>query len=773
MNTHNRTRAALTLAAVAMAAFSLITAPAKAAISYTEAFDGTGGALNGKTPTTGGGTWSANSIATNNGVLTANAGSAILPFTPVVNQTYTLSIDLNYIPTGDGWIALGFSSSAAVTAPNAGSTADRFSNANVPGYAWVLYTEDDFISAFEGSRTAGSDPIVNYPSTNGPHTLSIILNTTGDGTKFTADFLLDGVSMLSGGPTQINFPVSTIKSAGFSQYGSGAVTGSTVDNFSLSSVQTAPDVNIETPDMITWSGEPVILDATVVNNDDGNPQAALTMNWSTNAPAGYTVNFAPGANVVDPTVTITKDANTGDATVVTVTLAVNNVGSTNPDVTDTMTIDVYDDACKAAIGKDLASGQPAYISGNCIADLGDLVEMAAAWLVDYTLTAPQELAVGTAIGLRIMPLGDSITAGYTDQPAWTEPFEFGYRSGLYTRLTNAGYDFQFVGQSVEPWNGVSTVPPNTPIVDLRPLGQDHHRGYGGETILETNSKVAGYIANDDPDVILLLIGINGGTNRANPTELNTLVNTIFTASPDVHLIVAQITPYGYYLESIDDYNIYIRDTLVPTKAAQGYNISTVDMYSLFLSNPNDRTSIRTDMHSNTATNHPKNVVYDQMAQVWFNGLAQIISHAPSVNAGDDMITWSGKSVPLNPNVVNNDEGVPQAALTYAWSADPAAGVVFSATNVEAPTVTITKATSNPSTVTLTLAVNNVGSGKPSVEDTMTIDVYDTACKAAISMEPAAGHPTDIGKDCITDLDDLAELGRIWLNDASLTVPIEK
>ena len=39
--------------------------------------------------------------------------------------------------------------------------------------------------------------------------------------------------------------------------------------------------------------------------------------------------------------------------------------------------------------------------------------------------------------LRIMPLGDSITSGYTDS-SWSNPFTFGYRGPLYTRLTNAG-----------------------------------------------------------------------------------------------------------------------------------------------------------------------------------------------------------------------------------------------------------------------------------------------------------------------------------------------
>ena len=62
---------------------------------------------------------------------------------------------------------------------------------------------------------------------------------------------------------------------------------------------------------------------------------------------------------------------------------------------------------------------------------------------------------------RILPMGDSISVGYTDNPAWTVPFQFGYRSGLYTRLTNSGMSLQYVGNSLEPWNGerLVTQPP--------------------------------------------------------------------------------------------------------------------------------------------------------------------------------------------------------------------------------------------------------------------------------------------------------------------------
>lgn len=85
--------------------------------------------------------------------------------------------------------------------------------------------------------------------------------------------------------------------------------------------------------------------------------------------------------------------------------------------------------------------------------------------------------------LRIMPLGDSITAGYTDNPKWAHPFEFGYRSGLYRRLKKAGLDFVFVGDSQEPFDRKYGDPTHggavSPKLDLRALKQHGHRGYGG------------------------------------------------------------------------------------------------------------------------------------------------------------------------------------------------------------------------------------------------------------------------------------------------------
>ena len=67
---------------------------------------------------------------------------------------------------------------------------------------------------------------------------------------------------------------------------------------------------------------------------------------------------------------------------------------------------------------------------------------------------------------------------------------------------------------------------------------------------------------------------------------------------------------------------------------------------------------------------------------------------PDVDAGKDIVTWSGQAVQLDPNIV--DDGA--SALTYAWSAENDDGfldVLFSpSNNVENPKVTITKVASS-------------------------------------------------------------------------------
>lgn len=120
-------------------------------------------------------------------------------------------------------------------------------------------------------------------------------------------------------------------------------------------------------------------------------------------------------------------------------------------------------------------------------------------------------------------------------------------------------------------------------------------------------------------MILLLIGING----INPAALNTLVNSIVTAAPNAHLIVAQITPLASFNQDLYNYNIYIRDTLVPSYAAADKKVTTVNLYSLFLTDPSNYASAIAPNVLANGINHPDNAHYDLMAQEWFNGIGAL------------------------------------------------------------------------------------------------------------------------------------------------------
>jgi len=147
-------------------------------------------------------------------------------------------------------------------------------------------------------------------------------------------------------------------------------------------------------------------------------------------------------------------------------------------------------------------------------------------------------------------------------------------------------------------------------------------------------------------------------------------------------------------------------------------------------------------------------------------------NAPVVDAGNDKITWSGETVTMDPNVVELD-GSDWTNLTYKWTADPDTGVLISNDEIAAPTVTITKATNNPSIVTLMLEVNNFGRTERGVMNTMQVDVYGTACKAAIGKGLASDNPTDFDGNCITNLADFSKLALEWLNSGVLAVPQKK
>lgn len=256
--------------------------------------------------------------------------------------------------------------------------------------------------------------------------------------------------------------------------------------------------------------------------------------------------------------------------------------------------------------------------------LGIIARAVAVALLFLAFTISHEAAAQQET-LRVMATGDSITVGSTDpNDGWTEPYWYGYRSVLYNLLTDAGYDFQFVGSSTERLDHESISPGTTPPADLHALGQNEHQGFGGSTASGLQSGIVNALNTNDPDIILLMIGTNGGQDT---NALDNLVATITTQKPDAQLILAQIIPTFTYSQSIVDYNTYIQEVLVPAYQAANKNVTLVDQYTNFLTDPSDLTSIDASLFSN-GINHPDNQGYSKMAETWFEGIRAVASPVP-------------------------------------------------------------------------------------------------------------------------------------------------
>src|SRR5689334_1660791 len=106
-------------------------------------------------------------------------------------------------------------------------------------------------------------------------------------------------------------------------------------------------------------------------------------------------------------------------------------------------------------------------------------------------------------GVRVMPLGDSITEG-TQVPG-------GYRIGLWQRLAGAGYRVDFVGSQV---NGPAA------------LGDHDHQGHPGWRIDQIDANVTRWLATTGARTVLLHIGTNDVLQNYNlagaPGRLSTL-----------------------------------------------------------------------------------------------------------------------------------------------------------------------------------------------------------------------------------------------------------
>jgi len=200
-------------------------------------------------------------------------------------------------------------------------------------------------------------------------------------------------------------------------------------------------------------------------------------------------------------------------------------------------------------------------------------------------------------GLRVMPVGDSITAGYQNIATNNNN---GYRGPLYSELISQGDALDFVGSQR---HGVMFDPDN--------------EGYYGKRIDEVAALTSGEFALYQPNVVLLHLGTNdlgqGYQVSTAPARLAAFIDQIIAADPNVTVLVAQLIcnkdPNIQTLTA--SYNAQI-PSIVQARANAGKHVSMVSMSALTTADLSDNI-------------HPNDGGYQKMADAWDAGIKQVIA----------------------------------------------------------------------------------------------------------------------------------------------------
>lgn len=231
--------------------------------------------------------------------------------------------------------------------------------------------------------------------------------------------------------------------------------------------------------------------------------------------------------------------------------------------------------------------------------------------------------------LRVVALGDSITRGSSSGYG-------NFRRPLQSLLMHSADTYRFVGTSTEQSFSYHGTDPEQTFTPYQP----QHEGYGGFRIEQistdkpgkddggvTYSGFAAAMAQDQPDVVLLMLGTNdvnqdfdpGGPGYGGKTgfaadaaqRLNSLVGRLFQTNPTLTLVLATLTPLADPAKEAQAsaYNAYIPQ-IVAAHKAQGQNILLADMATAL-----------TPADLSPDGVHPSTSGYDKMARIWYRALA--------------------------------------------------------------------------------------------------------------------------------------------------------
>jgi lysophospholipase L1-like esterase len=221
------------------------------------------------------------------------------------------------------------------------------------------------------------------------------------------------------------------------------------------------------------------------------------------------------------------------------------------------------------------------------------VVLAVALTAVGTTTAAGPAGAESNGGVRVMPLGDSITEG-TQVPG-------GYRTGLWQRMAAGGYRVDYVGSQFNGPGG---------------LGDHDHEGHPGWRIDQIDANIAGWMNAYTPRTVLLHIGTNDVLQNYNlagaPGRLSALLDRITAAAPGADVFVATIIPLSNagQQSAARTYNNAIPG-IVQSKVSAGKRVHLVNMHSALTT---------ADLIDGI---HPTAGGYDKMAAVWYSALLSV------------------------------------------------------------------------------------------------------------------------------------------------------
>jgi uncharacterized repeat protein (TIGR02543 family) len=200
---------------------------------------------------------------------------------------------------------------------------------------------------------------------------------------------------------------------------------------------------------------------------------------------------------------------------------------------------------------------------------------------------------------KILPLGDSITDGYTVLG--------GYRIPLFSTAHAANQHITYVG-SLQ--NGPTTVDGVT--------FPRNNEGHDGWTITQIAGLVPSPALSSSPNIILLHIGTNdmyNGTSVAPGAaqRLDSLVGSLVSNAPNALIVVAKIIPNSDSSREpiVQAYNSDLAP-YITARISKGQHVVLVDQHANF-----PTSELQDGTHPNTAG-------YAQMASVWYAAIKQYL-----------------------------------------------------------------------------------------------------------------------------------------------------